>query len=102
MSGSITVATWSLNNLYDKTMVTLRSRAPARSESDDATLRKYAQRMAVDVIAFQEVNGPSAAKRVFPSRPYELVGFDRFCEDGVIDRHGDSDHCPLTVRLRWH
>jgi hypothetical protein len=53
----IRVATWNLSNLHDVVGEPLRSRAPARWEEDYAILRRYAEELAADIIAFQEVNG---------------------------------------------
>lgn len=41
-----------------------------RSEADFARLRAYAERLAADVVALQEVDGPLAAARVFDQREY--------------------------------
>ncbi len=42
----------------------------ARSNEDIAALRKHARRLDADVIALQEVDGPEAAKRVFPHHEF--------------------------------
>lgn len=43
-----------------------------RSEQDFARLRAYADRLAADVVAMQEVDGPLAAARVFGATRYEF------------------------------
>jgi len=43
-----------------------------RSAADFARLRAYADRLAADVVALQEVDGPLAAARVFDSTRYEF------------------------------
>jgi len=43
-----------------------------RSEADFARLRAYADRLAADVVAIQEVDGPLAAARVFDARRFEF------------------------------
>lgn len=43
-----------------------------RSDDDYARLRQYAERLAADVIAFQEVDGSEAAARVFDPARYQL------------------------------
>lgn len=43
-----------------------------RGEADFARLRAYAERLAADVVALQEVDGPLAAARVFDQRQYEF------------------------------
>ena len=68
----IRIASWNLNLLHWRTGKALWRRAVARSESDYRTLARYARDLNADVIAFQEVNGPRAAARVFPPRDYSL------------------------------
>jgi len=41
-----------------------------RNNADYASLRKYADRLDADVVAFQEVDGVDAAKRVFDPAVY--------------------------------
>ena len=43
-----------------------------RSDEDYARLRRYAERLAADVVAFQEVDGSEAAARVFDPAKYQL------------------------------
>lgn len=43
-----------------------------RGEADFARLRGYAERLAADVVAIQEVDGPLAAARVFDARRHEF------------------------------
>ena len=68
----IRIATWNLNRLHWRTGGALWRGAVARSDEDYRILARYARALNADVIAFQEVNGPDAAARVFPSRDYEL------------------------------
>ena len=68
----IRIATWNLNRLHWRTGGALWRGAVARSDEDYRILARYARALDADVIAFQEVNGPDAAARVFPSRDYEL------------------------------
>lgn len=57
---------------------------PRRTEADWALLRQYAARLEADVIAFQEIDGPEAARRVFAERDYALF----FPEENDIQRTG--------------
>jgi endonuclease/exonuclease/phosphatase family metal-dependent hydrolase len=50
----------------------LPPRLRPRSEADFARLRAYAERLAADVVALQEVDGPLAAARVFDQRAYDF------------------------------
>ena len=68
----IRIATWNLNRLHWRTGGALWRGAIARGDEDYRTLARYARALDADVIAFQEVNGPRAAERVFPSRDYDL------------------------------
>ena len=68
----IRIASWNLNLLHWRTGGALWRGAVARSEDDYRVLARYARDLDADVIAFQEVNGPRAAARVFPARDYAL------------------------------
>ena len=68
----IRIATWNLNRLHWRTRGALWRGAPARSGDDYRTLARYARVLNADIIAFQEVNGPRAAERIFPPRDYSL------------------------------
>ncbi len=56
---------------------------PKRAEDMEA-LRRYALMLDADVVAFQEVDGPEAAARVFPPERYALFMTD----DAVVQRVG--------------
>lgn len=45
---------------------------PRRQPGDWQRLAHYAQRLAADIVAFQEVDGPEAAARLFPAGDYAL------------------------------
>ena len=68
----IRIATWNLNLLHWRTGGALWRGAIARSPEDYRTLARYARAIDADIIAFQEVNGPRAAARVFSSRDYDF------------------------------
>ena len=68
----IRIASWNLNRLHWRTGGALWRGAVARGEADYRTLARYVRNLNADVVAFQEVNGPRAAARVFPSRDYSL------------------------------
>ena len=74
----IRIATWNLNRLHWRTGGALWRGASARDDEDYAVLARYARALDADVIAFQEVNGPRAAARVFPSRDYTLYFSGRY------------------------
>ena len=92
------IATWNLNNLHDEIGVPLRDRAPSRSRDDFALLRKYAKRLNADVIALQEVNGPKAARHVFPEAQYDLYFSGRYVEDQETGRESDRIYTGVAIR----
>lgn len=85
-AAELRVATWNLEWL------TARSQGdpalpedvrPKRPEDIDA-LRRYAVLLDADVVAFQEVDGPEVAARVFPPDRYTIV----MTRDSVVQRVG--------------
>ena len=66
---------------------------PKRSEDID-TLRRYALALDADVIAFQEVDGPEMAARVFPPERYVIVT----TADDVVQRVGFAVRRGIPVR----
>ena len=72
---TLKIATWNLEWL------TLRSREAARlpadvrvrAPDDVARLAAYASKLGADIVAFQEVDGPDAAARVFDPRRYAIL-----------------------------
>ena len=75
---AVRLGTWNINNLNETTGEPLRSRAPARHDSDYALLRKYREQMDADVIALQEMGSPRAATSIFPEDEYELIFSGRY------------------------
>lgn len=65
---------------------------PKRSEDIDI-LRRYALTLDADVIAFQEVDGPEMAARVFPAERYVIVTTG----DDVVQRVGFAVRRGITV-----
>ena len=55
-----------------------------KAAEDRAVLRRYAEELAADVVALQEVDGPEAAATVFPPARYTL----HFTRDRVVQRVG--------------
>lgn len=85
-SAELKIATWNVEWL------TLRRQGdPAlppdvqpKQANDIAVLRRYAEELAADVVALQEVDGPQAAATVFPPPRYVL----HFTADRVVQRVG--------------
>nr|WP_314433938.1 endonuclease/exonuclease/phosphatase family protein [uncultured Brevundimonas sp.] len=68
-AGRITVASWNLEHLAERDGEGCRP----RTEADYAELRRHAEVLNADVIAFQEVQNEAAAARVFDPALYEIV-----------------------------
>jgi hypothetical protein len=70
----IKLATWNIAWLTTKPAghPDLPQNLTIRTEQDFARLRAYAERLAADVIALQEVDGPLAAARVFDATTYDF------------------------------
>src|SRR3712207_1078243 len=95
---TIRVATWNIANLHHVVGEALRPGAAARSEEDHAVLRKYARRMNADIVALQEVNGPRAARLVFPAEEYDLFFSGRYADDLAAGRESDRIYTGFAVR----
>ncbi len=85
-SAELKLATWNLEWL---TLRPAGDRAlppdvRPKSAEDRALLRRYAEELAADVIALQEVDGPDAAAAIFPPARYTL----HFTRDCTVQRVG--------------
>jgi endonuclease/exonuclease/phosphatase family metal-dependent hydrolase len=82
----IKVATWNLEwlTLRPAGDRALPQDVIPRQPGDFAALRRYADVLAADVVAFQEVDGPAAAEAVFPPAGYAL----HLTGDRVVQRVG--------------
>jgi len=65
----LTLATWSITGLGARDG---QGEVP-RAAEDYERLRQYADRLAVDVIALQEIDGVEAARRIFPPDTYNVA-----------------------------
>ena len=66
---------------------------PRRTDADWSLLRTYATRLDADVIAFQEIDGPEAARRIFDERAYNLF----FPDEQDVQRAGFAIRRTLRV-----
>lgn len=66
---SLKIATWNLEHLAQGDGTGCRPRQAA----DYAKLRRHAEAIGADVVAFQEVESVAAAARVFPADRWQLV-----------------------------
>lgn len=95
---TIRIATWNLVNLHHVPGEPLRPGAVARTKADYATLRTYRDRLAAEIVALQEVNGPKAAALVFPPEDWELLFSGRYLKDLVSGRESDRIYTGFAVR----
>ncbi|ANB18726.1 endonuclease/exonuclease/phosphatase family protein [Dokdonella koreensis] len=93
-AGDLKIASWNLEHLAEAD----GSGCRPRTEADYAALRRYADQLDADVVAFQEVESAQAARRVFPPDRYDIV-FSRRPDSG---RHGycrrGGEEGGLTIR----
>ena len=91
----IKLATWNIAWLTTKPAghPDLPRDLTTRTEQDFARLRAYAERLAADVIALQEVDGPLAAARVFDSTAYDF----HFPAESDVQRAGFAWRKGLNV-----
>ena len=91
------ISTWNLNWL------TTRSRAEAhlpadvrtRAPADFGRLAAYATKLNADIVAFQEVDGPQAAARIFDPARYTILTID----EPVTQRVGLAVRRDVRVKL---
>lgn len=85
-AATIKISTWNLDwlTLRQTGDPALPADVHTRSQGDFAALAGYAQKLDADIVAFQEVDGPQAAARLFPPDRYNLV----LTHDDVIQRVG--------------
>jgi len=85
------VATWNLEWLNAES----GSGTVRRTDADYARLRKYAERLAADVIAVQEVDGEEALRRVFDDAIYDY----HVASQSGVQRTGFAYRSGLRVAL---
>jgi endonuclease/exonuclease/phosphatase family metal-dependent hydrolase len=74
------IATWNMEHLSEDGAQGCK----ARTDADYALMRRYADRLNADVIAFEEVESIKAASRVFDPAKYQLI----------IEERSAGDHFP--------
>lgn len=85
-AGELKLATWNLEWLTEREAgdPLLPPSVRPKSAADAILLRRYADALDADVVAFQEVDGPAAAARVFAPERYVL----HLTGDAVVQRVG--------------
>lgn len=75
------IVTWNIANLHERLGEPLRSGAAVREQQDIDRLRKMERAIGGHVYALQEINGPAAARLVFPQDRFELCVSSRYQDD---------------------
>jgi hypothetical protein len=107
LAADLKVATWNLDWLTTRQTgdPDLPSDVTTRSDEDFAALARYAQELNADLIAIEEVDGFSAASRVFSREQYSIhMTHDHVTQRvGVVVRRGlRYDVNPDVVALGAH
>lgn len=94
-AAELKVATWNLEwlTLRHAGDPILPDGVVPKSAADRAVLRRYAEALDADVIALQEVDGPEAARDIFPPDRYALF----LTHDDVVQRTGFAVRRGLVV-----
>ncbi len=95
-AAELKLATWNLEwlTLRRQGDPVLPANVVPKQAEDMAALRRYAVMLDADVVAFQEVDGPEAAARVFPPERYALF----LTNDAVVQRVGFAVRRGIEVR----
>lgn len=88
-AAELKIATWNLNWLTSRT-VGLPANVKVRQPEDFDRLRAYAIQLNAGVVAFEEVDNPETARRVFPTDVYSIhMSYDRVRQRvGIAVRRG--------------
>jgi 5'-nucleotidase (lipoprotein e(P4) family) len=86
----------------DRTLPCAITKHPPRTAADYASLRAYAAKLAADIVALQEVDGPDAAALVFPGYDYCFSNRAHTQKNGFAIRRGLPYRCepeyePLSI-----
>ena len=94
-AGDLKVATWNIEWLTERSVgdPALPQDVSPKDAADRAALQHYAAELNADVVAVQEVDGPSAAASVFPPGRYNLY----FTYDTVVQRVGFAVRAGIPV-----
>jgi endonuclease/exonuclease/phosphatase family metal-dependent hydrolase len=94
LASPIKIATWNLNWLTTRsqTQADLPADVQPRTTTDFAALHRYAEKLAADIIAFQEVDGPATAALVFDPAQYTVLTINENIvqQVGIAVRHNIS------------
>jgi endonuclease/exonuclease/phosphatase family metal-dependent hydrolase len=90
------IATWNLNwfTLRPPHDPALPADVAPRVPADFVALRGYAEKLAADVVAFEEVDGPAAAAKLFDPARYTIITIHQ----DVVQQVGLAVRRPIVVR----
>jgi endonuclease/exonuclease/phosphatase family metal-dependent hydrolase len=74
----LTIGNWNIANLHHENDVALRPGSQPRDAEDFERLRAYADSLAFDIVALQEIGSPAALARIFPESEYHLLMEGRY------------------------
>ena len=94
-AATLTLASWNMEHLAEAN----GSGCRPRTDADYAAMRAYADALAADVIALQEVESKAAAERVFDPARY-TVEIEQRVGTGRKGECGGSDRAGLTVNAQ--
>ncbi len=97
-AAEIRVATWNIGNLHSALDEPLRAGAPARNVEDIRRLNTMREAIDADIYALQEINGPVAARLIFPATQFDLCITSRYQND--IERGWDTPIAPGSNERR--
>ena len=94
------VAAWNIANLHHKENVELRPDiGTRRQEKDFNKLFSYAQALAPDIVALQEIGTKEGVQRIFPSKHFEIIMSSRY-QDDINARKTGGIYTAIAVRRK--
>ncbi len=86
----------------DRTLPCAITKRSPRTDADYSSLRSYAARLAADIVALQEVDGPEAAELVFPGYDFCFSTRAHTQKNGFAIRRGlpfrcEPEYQPLSI-----
>lgn len=97
---NIRLASWNIANFHHHVDVELREGiGTKRQQADFEALKRYAEGLAADVVAPQEVGTQEAVARLFPASEYQTFIESRYVEDTQAAASKDI-HAAVVVRKR--
>lgn len=97
---NIRLASWNIANFHHDVDVELREGiGTKRQQADFEALKRYAEELAADVVALQEIGTQGAVARLFPASEYQTFMESRYVEDTQAAASKDI-YTAVVVRKR--